>query len=76
MPTPIPLQRPTPEGESGVAEFALWRLGFRPFYLLAGIFAALSVPLWVCQYAGLFLLPICEAWSGTDTRCCSAMRWR
>jgi uncharacterized protein involved in response to NO len=53
MPTPIPLQRPTPEGESGLREFALWSLGFRPFYLLAGIFAALSVPLWVCQYAGL-----------------------
>lgn len=35
------------------AGFALWNLGFRPFYLLASIFAALSVPLWVCQYAGL-----------------------
>ncbi len=33
-------------------DFALWNLGFRPFYLLASIFAALSVPLWVCQYAG------------------------
>jgi len=32
--------------------FALWDLGFRPFYLLASIFAAISVPLWVCQYAG------------------------
>ena len=34
------------------APFALWRLGFRPFYLVASIFAALSVPLWVAQYAG------------------------
>jgi uncharacterized protein involved in response to NO len=32
--------------------FALWQLGFRPFYLLASIFAALSIPLWVAQYAG------------------------
>lgn len=32
--------------------FALWSLGFRPFYLLASIFAAVSIPLWVCQYAG------------------------
>lgn len=32
--------------------FALWSLGFRPFYLLAGIFAAVSIPLWICQYAG------------------------
>ena len=35
------------------ASFALWNLGFRPFYLLAGIFAALSIPLWVCQYASV-----------------------
>lgn len=33
--------------------FALWQLGFRPFYLLASVFAALSIPLWALQYAGL-----------------------
>jgi len=33
--------------------FALWRLGFRPFYLLAAIFSALSVGLWALQFAGL-----------------------
>jgi uncharacterized protein involved in response to NO len=33
--------------------FALWNLGFRPFYLLASSFAALSVLLWIGQYAGL-----------------------
>ncbi len=32
--------------------FALWQLGFRPFYLLAGAFASLSILLWVCQYTG------------------------
>jgi uncharacterized protein involved in response to NO len=32
--------------------FALWNLGFRPFYLLAGLFATLSVPVWMAQYAG------------------------
>jgi uncharacterized protein involved in response to NO len=32
--------------------FALWQLGFRPFYLLASLFAALSVPLWALEYAG------------------------
>lgn len=31
---------------------ALWDLGFRPFYLLASGFAALSVPLWAAQFAG------------------------
>ena len=32
---------------------ALWRLGFRPFYLLAAIFSALSVGLWALQLAGV-----------------------
>jgi uncharacterized protein involved in response to NO len=32
--------------------FALFALGFRPLYLLAGLYAALSVPLWGLQYAG------------------------
>jgi uncharacterized protein involved in response to NO len=31
---------------------ALWRLGFRPFYLLASLFAAASIALWAAQYAG------------------------
>jgi len=33
--------------------FALFALGFRPFYLLAALLAALSVPVWVAQYVGL-----------------------
>lgn len=39
-------------GAEGRPAFALWRLGFRPFYLVASIFAVLSIPLWVAQYAG------------------------
>jgi uncharacterized protein involved in response to NO len=35
------------------SRFALFDLGFRPFYLLAGAFAALAVPLWALQYAGM-----------------------
>lgn len=31
----------------------LFALGFRPLYLLAGLYAALSVPLWALQFAGL-----------------------
>ncbi len=34
------------------AGHAIWRLGFRPFYLLAAVFAALAVPLWLAQYLG------------------------
>lgn len=32
--------------------WALWRLGFRPFYLLAALFALLAIPLWLWQYQG------------------------
>ncbi len=39
---------PVPSGR-----FALWELGFRPFYLLASVFAAVSIPLWSLQFAGL-----------------------
>ena len=31
---------------------AIWSLGFRPFYLLAAAFAALSAAIWALQYAG------------------------
>jgi uncharacterized protein involved in response to NO len=42
---------------SAPARFALWQLGFRPFYLLASSFAALSVGLWALQFAGLLGTP-------------------
>jgi len=38
---------------SGAPGFALWSLGFRPFYLLASVFAALSVALWATQVTGV-----------------------
>ena len=44
------------EGSSNSAQFALWRLGFRPFYLLASVFAALSIVLWALQVGGLLPL--------------------
>jgi uncharacterized protein involved in response to NO len=43
-----PIESPPPPPR----RFALWNLGFRPFYLFAGIFAALSVPLWAARFAG------------------------
>jgi uncharacterized protein involved in response to NO len=39
------------------AQWALWQLGFRPFYLLASAFAALSVPLWALQVSGWIATP-------------------
>jgi uncharacterized protein involved in response to NO len=47
-----PFEPPSPESAPTPPAFALWNLGFRPFYLLAGLFATLSVPLWMAQYAG------------------------
>ena len=41
---------PRPAGPA--ARCALWQLGFRPFYLCAGAFAALSVPLGALQFSG------------------------
>src|SRR5688572_31815676 len=32
--------------------FALWNVGFRPFFLLASIFSALSIALWAAQFSG------------------------
>ncbi|HET9207615.1 MAG TPA: NnrS family protein [Burkholderiaceae bacterium] len=33
--------------------FALWELGFRPFYLAGSTFAALSIALWMLQVSGV-----------------------
>jgi uncharacterized protein involved in response to NO len=35
-----------------VPGFALWNLGFRPFYLLASVFSAFSMLLWAAQVSG------------------------
>lgn len=52
MASPPPVASPSAGPSPGTSGSALWNLGFRPFYLLAGLFATLSVPLWMAQYAG------------------------
>lgn len=52
-----PLLRIDEPPRAAPAGFALFALGFRPFYLLASVFAALSVPLWALQYSGLLGRP-------------------
>jgi uncharacterized protein involved in response to NO len=42
----------SPASRSAPPRFALWQLGFRPFYLLASAFAALSIAAWGAQLAG------------------------
>ena len=43
---------PTVPDSDAARQFALWNLGFRPFYLLAGMFATLGIALWTVQTAG------------------------
>jgi uncharacterized protein involved in response to NO len=49
MPLAATQEPPAPRPPAGIALFAL---GFRPFYLLAGAFSALSVPGWAAQFTG------------------------
>jgi uncharacterized protein involved in response to NO len=48
----VQISAPTPQRPQPAPGFALFNLGFRPFYLLAGAYAALAVPVWAMQYAG------------------------
>jgi uncharacterized protein involved in response to NO len=48
----VQISAPTPQPPQAAPGFALFNLGFRPFYLLAGAYAALAVPVWALQYAG------------------------
>ena len=51
----LPLNRPVkPKAPAATAGFALWNLGFRPFFLLASIFSAISVLLWAAHFSGYF----------------------
>lgn len=47
----IKIEEP-PRPSAAVPGFALWQLGFRPFYLLASGFASVSVALWALQFSG------------------------
>jgi uncharacterized protein involved in response to NO len=48
----IKIQEPPRRAAAGSQRFALWELGFRPFYLLASTFAAISIGLWALQFSG------------------------
>jgi uncharacterized protein involved in response to NO len=53
-------EKPTSPNVS-TPRWALWQLGFRPFYLAAGIFAAVSVPLWALQVSSWLGRPYLDA---------------
>src|SRR5680860_565486 len=52
MHEPSPNRPERPTAPSAAPGFALWNLGFRPFYLLASLFSAVSVLLWAAQFSG------------------------
>jgi uncharacterized protein involved in response to NO len=49
---PFTAIKPTQSPAGPQPRLVLWQLGFRPFYLLASAFAALSIGLWAVQFAG------------------------
>ena len=53
----LKIENPQPQPTPASGGFALWNLGFRPFYLLASVYAAASVALWACEYAGYLRTP-------------------
>jgi uncharacterized protein involved in response to NO len=57
MATLLTIDPPTTRARQQDHGFALFRLGFRPFYLLAAILAAVSVPLWVAMLRGWVAAP-------------------
>lgn len=54
----IQIEDPFAKGPQPSSNFALFNYGFRPFFFLAGLFGALSVPLWVGIFAGHVDLPL------------------
>jgi len=53
----IPLGEPTLRPKTPPRGFALFALGFRPFYLLAAGLAVVVIPLWLAAFAGHLSLP-------------------
>lgn len=57
--TSAPLRIEEPRPSPPPRGFALFRLGFRPFYLLAALFGALAIALWMGAFHGM-------PWRGTS----------
>ena len=58
----VPLSDPVLPSARRRSGFALFALGFRPFYLLAAMFAALAVPVWVAILSGASAMPMPGIW--------------
>lgn len=62
------LPQDPPRQEPVRRHWALFALGFRPFYLAGAAYAALILPLWLAVYGGHVALPISDplAWHGHE----------
>lgn len=50
----LKIDEPAAKGsDSWFLRYPIWRLGFRPFYLLAAVFGALAIPLWIAKFFGV-----------------------
>ena len=56
MPQFLPIEEPA-RPAAAPSGLALWALGFRPFYLLASTFSALSIGAWALQFCGVLTHP-------------------
>jgi len=50
--TLLHIEEPASTTSAWDSSHPLWALGFRPFYLVAAVFAALAIPLWILRYLG------------------------
>jgi uncharacterized protein involved in response to NO len=53
-----------------IKKFALFELGFRPFFLMASLFSIIATVIWMATYTFGWLLPVTEvspiAWHGHE----------
>ncbi len=63
-----PIRPQQPAVSPAAAGCALWNLGFRPFYLLASLFSAVSVLIWAAQFSGYLPYAYLQgpAWHGHE----------
>ena len=58
----LPIDESTDKPVAAPPRFALFALGFRPFYLLAAAFATIAIPVWVLVLAGKLAPPMPGIW--------------
>lgn len=64
------MQQPISSSTTPIKRFALFELGFRPFFLLASVFSILATMLWMANYSYGWTLPVASitpiAWHGHE----------